>query len=137
VPEDRSGTYARHVGDLIDGGIEASLGDDLHGGTPNARPCEPLLLLCERKRTLSWLSHSHPRSVPAPVEAPRHCTWTLGIRPGTVDPPPDSEFQVAGLFPAHRRKAVDRGEPFIGPRPDGRTVAQGPEGCSETFSIVA
>src|SRR5579864_3404898 len=104
VPEDRSRTYARHLGDLIDSSVEASLGDHLHSGAPNARACERLLLLSERKRTSLWCSHGLPRltrsSLPPWERADtslsvrwliplndirfeesgaRHCSWALGI----------------------------------------------------------
>ena len=45
VAEDRTGAHARHLGDLVDGGVEAASGHDLHGGPSDARPCELLLVL--------------------------------------------------------------------------------------------
>ena len=45
VAEDGARAHARHLGDLVDGGVEATSGHDLHGGPSDPGPGEALLVL--------------------------------------------------------------------------------------------
>src|SRR6202035_2622707 len=40
VTEDGARACSGQLGDLVDRGVEASTGDNLHRGSPDARPCE-------------------------------------------------------------------------------------------------